>query len=359
LLRIGYVSRDFRAHAVNYFFEPVLAHHDRRRFHICCYSDVESPDTVTVRLKGLADQWRDTVGWSDHRLDQQVRADRVDILVDLGGHTEKNRLMLFARKPAPLQISWLGYPNTTGLAAMDHRIVDGFTAPEGEAFPGREVPLRLPRLFACFRPPGHAPSVSPAPAAKTGQITFGALHKLEKINPAVIRLWSRLLQALPDARLLIARDQIDAWQRQRLEGAFTALGIDPGRLLLRSLNGPTRSFLEQFADIDIFLDVLPGSGHTLACCALWQGAPIITLEGSNHAGRMVSSLLHAVGLEPLIARDEAHYLRVAADLAADIPALAALRANLRHRVAASPLRDEPGFTRALEESYAKAWTERS
>lgn len=359
VLRIGYVSRDFRAHAVNYFFEPVLAHHDHQRFRIYCYSDVESPDAVTVRLKSLADQWRDIAGWSDHRLDQQVRADRVDILVDLGGHTEKNRLMLFARKPAPLQISWLGYPNTTGLAAMNYRIVDVFTALEGEAFPGCEAPLRLPRLFACFRPPDHAPAISPAPAAKTGQVTFGALHKLEKINPAVIRLWSRLLQALPDARLLIARDQIDAWQRQRLEGAFAALGIDSGRLLLRSLNDPTRSFFEQFKDIDIFLDVFPWSGHTLACCALWQGVPVITLEGRSHAGRMVSSLLHAVGLEQLIARDEAQYLRVAADLAADIPALAALRANLRHQVAASPLRDELGFTQALEKLYTKAWAERS
>lgn len=359
LLRIGYVSRDFRAHAVNYFFEPVLAHHDRRRFRVYCYSDVESPDAVTARLKGLADQWRDSADWSDRRLDEQVRADRVDILVDLGGHTEKNRLLLFARKPAPLQISWLGYPNTTGLAAMDYRIVDAFTAPEGEIFHGCEAPLRLPQLFACFRPPDHAPPVSPAPAAETGQVTFGALHKLEKINPAVIRLWSRLLQALPDARLLIARDQIDSWQRQRLEEAFAALGIDLGRLLLRSLNDPTRSFFEQFKDIDIFLDVFPWSGHTLACCALWQGAPVITLEGSSHAGRMVSSLLHVVGLERFIARDEAHYLRIAAESAADIPTLAALRANLRHRVAASPLRDEPGFTRTLEESYAKAWTERS
>jgi len=185
------------------------------------------------------------------------------------------------------------------------------------------------------------------------------LHKLEKINHAVIRLWSRLLQALPDARLLIARDQIDSWHQQRLEGAFAALGSDPGRLLLRSLDDPMRSFLEQFKDIDIFLDVFPWSGHTLACCALWQGVPVITLEGKSHAGRMVSSLLRAVGLEQLVARDEADYLRIAAGLAADLPALAILRAHLRDRVAASPLRDEQGFTRALEKSYTKAWTERS
>ena len=358
LLRIGYVSRDFRAHAVNYFFEPVLAHHDRQRFRVYCYADVERPDVVTVRLKGLADQWRDIVGWSDCRLDEQVRADRIDILVDLGGHTEKNRLTLFARKPAPLQISWLGYPNTTGLGAMDYRIVDVSTAPEGETLHGCEAPLRLPRLFACFRPPDHAPAVNPAPVAETGSITFGSLHKLEKINPAVIRLWSRLLQTLPDAQLLIARDQIDPWRRQRLEGAFATLGINRGRLLFRSLDDPMRSFFEQFKDIDIFLDVFPWSGHTLACCALWQGVPVITLEGKSHAGRMVSSLLRAVGLEQLVAKDETDYLRIAAGLAADLPALVILRAHLRDQVAASPLRDEQGFTRALEKSYTKAWIER-
>ncbi len=352
-LRVGYVSRDLCAHAVTHFFEPVLAHHDRDYFVVHCYSDVERPDAVTERLKGQSDHWRNVADWPDDRLFEQILEDGIDILVDLGGHTENNRLALFGQRAAPVQISWIGYPNTTGLAAMDYRIVDAQTAPATES--GSEALLRLPQLFACFRPAGHAPAVSPLPSLGNGRITFGSLHRLEKLNASVIHLWSRLLQALPNAQLLIARDEIDAWQQSRIEREFAAHGIDAGRLMLRHLDG-TRSFLEEFANIDVHLDSFPWSGHTIACSALWQGVPVVTLEGRQHAGRMVASVLRAVGLAHLVASDADAYLRIALALAADLPALAAMRADLRERLANSPLLDEPGFTRALEHCYREAWS---
>jgi predicted O-linked N-acetylglucosamine transferase (SPINDLY family) len=351
-LRVGYVSRDLCAHAVTHFFEPVLAHHDRDRFVVHCYSDVERADAVTERLRGQSDHWRDVADWTDARLFEQIRKDGIDILVDLGGHTENNRLALFGHKPAPVQISWIGYPNTTGLAAMDYRIVDAQTAPATES--GSEALLRLPQLFACFRPASHAPAVGPLPAIGNGRITFGSLHRLEKLNASVIHLWSRLLQTLPNARMLIARDELDAWQQNRIEQEFAAHGIDSGRLTLRRLDG-TRSFLEEFADIDVHLDCFPWSGHTIACSALWQGVPVITLEGRQHAGRMVASVLRAVGLAHLVATDADSYLRIAAELVSDLPALAAMRADLRSHLTSSPLLDEPGFTRALEHCYLEAW----
>lgn len=350
-LRIGYVSRDLKAHAVVHFFEPVLAHHDRGRFQVWCYSDTEQPDAVTERLRGLADHWHAVAGWNDRRLHDQIRQDRIDVLVDLGGHTENNRLGVFAHKPASLQLSWIGYPNTTGLSAMDYRIVDVHSAADDQ--PGSEALLRLPRVFACYRPHGHAPEVSALPALATGQLTFGSLHRPEKLNGVVIALWSRLLQSLPGARLLIARDELDAWQQRRISREFATHGIDAARLLLRQLDG-SRSFLEEYADIDVHLDVHPWSGHTIACSALWQGVPTITLEGKSHAGRMVSSVLTAVGLQDLIAKDAADYQRIAMELAADVAALAGLRASLRERVANSPLRDEQGFTRALEDAISRA-----
>jgi predicted O-linked N-acetylglucosamine transferase (SPINDLY family) len=351
-LRVGYVSRDLCAHAVSHFFEPVLAHHDRDRFVVHCYSDVEQRDAVSARLKSQTDHWRDVADWPDARLSEQVLVDGIDILVDLGGHTENNRLALFGQKPAPVQISWIGYPNTTGLATMDFRIVDTHTAPEAEL--GTEALLRLPQLFASFRPASHAPAVSPLPAISQGQVTFGSLHRLEKLNGSVIHLWSRLLQALPAARLLIARDELDPWQQRRIEQAFAAHGIDAGQLTLRRLDG-ARSFLEEFADIDVHLDSFPWSGHTIACSALWQGVPVVTLDGRQHAGRMVASVLRAVGLAHLVATDVDAYLRIAAELVSDLPALAAMRAGLRERLANSPLLDEQGFTRALEHCYLEAW----
>ena len=352
-IRIGYVSGDFRAHAVNYFFEPVLVFHDQTRFEIYCYSDVGHPDQTSQRLQQAASHWRDISAWDDDRVFEKVRSDRIDILVDLAGHTKHNRLGVFARKAASCQISWLGFPNTTGLDTMDYRIVDQYTAPGGEVTGGSEELLRLPQGFACFRPPAHAPSVQPAPVVSNGFVTLGCLHKLEKLNEDVIALWARILKENPDTRLMLARDQLDDWQQRRLHISFLQAGIGADRLVMVNFSGSKQSFFDLFAKIDILLDVFPWSGHTLACCALWMGVPVVTLYGDRHAGRMVASVLKLMELDELVAEDAESYCKIVKDLSEDQDRLSRYRAGLRDRFETSPLRDEKGFTQSLESEYRR------
>lgn len=350
-LRIGYVSGDFCAHAVNYFFEPVLDHHDKSRFDIFLYSDVLHPDHVTERLQHTAQHWRDMTACCDDEFYDQVQQDRIDILIDLAGYTRHNRLAVFARRAAAVQMSWLGFPNTSGLASMDYRIVDAHTAPVAEATAGTEMLLRLPRGFACFRPPSHAPSVQALPALGDNIVTLGSLHKLEKLNSQVIELWARLLRENPNTRLLLARDQLDSWQQQRLQTLFKNHGIAAHRLKMIELSDPEQSFFSVFENIDILLDTFPWSGHTLACCALWMGVPVVSLYGHSHAGRMVASVLSLMGLDELVAEDTEAYCRIITGLCADRDQLNCYRRELRDRFVHSPLRDESGFTRQLEAHY--------
>lgn len=354
-IRIAYVSADFCAHAVNYFFEPLLEHQDNERFETWCYSDVGRTDDVTRRLKQSAQHWHDISDWSDDRVFAQIQADEIDVLVDLAGHTAPNRLGVFARKPAACQVTYLGFPNTTGLQAMDYRIVDGYTSLETEAVYGTEKLLRLPHSFACFRPPGHAPGLTVSPASRNGYVTFGSLHKLEKISDHTIGLWARVLRENPDTNLLLARDQLDDWQQQRLLGIFLQHGIDNGRLDMRHLSDPTQSFFRLFSEIDVFLDTQPWSGHTLACCALWMGVPVVSLYGTSHAGKMVASVLHQLDLDEWVAIDEQAYVGIATELCSDHPGLENHRAELRARFQASALRDESGFTRTFEKALLQVF----
>lgn len=347
-IRIGYVSGDFRAHAVNLFFEPILEHHDTTRFEVTCYSDVARPDPVTERLRGFAHQWREISGLSDEMVTQQIRTDQIDILVDLAGYTEHNRLGVFAAKPARSQISYLGYPNTTGLPAMDYRVVDCFTAPGDEEIYGTEALLRLPNDFACFRPPAHAPAVKAAPASNAGFITFGSLHKLEKLNVTALETWAQILLENPESRLLLARDQLDLWQQNRVNGILSEFGIHSDRVEMIHLSDPSQSFLEIYSRIDILLDCFPWSGHTIACCALWMGVPVVTLSGNTPVGRMVASVLNGLDLSDLIAEDLASYRRIAGDLCRDPTRISSLREGLRQRMMYSPIRDEAGFTQLFE-----------
>lgn len=347
-IRIGYVSGDFRAHAVNYFLEPVLEHHDRERFEIHCYSDVRKPDEVTNRLRGHARHWRDIAGLADDEVIGLVRSDQIDILVDLAGYTEHGRLGVFAAKPARCLISAFGYPNTTGLDTMDFRVVDSCTAPVAETSIGSEALLRLPHGFACFRPPEHAPDVQPAPFSSNGFVTFGSLHKLEKLNASVVEAWARVLVQNPRSRLLLARDQLDTWHQRRLERMFGEFGVSADRLKLVHLSDPAQSFFEVFSEIDVLLDCFPWSGHTIACCALWMGVPVLTLRGNSHAGRMVASVLDGLGLNELIAEDVDSFVRIAGDLCLETNRVIEFRTDLRRRMLESPLRDEAGYTRAFE-----------
>ena len=347
-IRIGYVSGDFCAHAVNYFFEPLLEHQDRARFETFCYSDVTQADTVTDRLRGLSQNWRDVAGLPDKAVAEQIRADAIDILVDLAGHTKHGRLGVFAAKPAQCQISYIGYPNTTGLEAMDYRVVDRYTAPDSETPSGTESLLRLADDFACFRPPAHAPAVGVAPVSSNGFMTFASLHKLEKLNSSVIETWAQILAQSPGSRLLLARDQLDTWQQTRLKGVFAEFGIGTEQLEMIHLSDPTQSFFEIFSRMDILLDVFPWSGHTISCCALWMGVPVVTLRGNTHAGRMVASVLNGLGLKDLIAEDRESYVNIAKALCRDQSRIETLREGLRRRMQNSPIRDEAGFTKVFE-----------
>jgi predicted O-linked N-acetylglucosamine transferase (SPINDLY family) len=355
-VRIGYVSGDFKAHAISYFFEPILQRHDPTRFETYCYSDVKSPDAVTKRLKTFCQHWRDTANWSDEELHRHIRADKIDILVDLVGYTAKNRLNVFAKLAAPRQITYLGYPTTTGMEAMHFRIVDNYTAPVSEEFTGTEHALRLPKVFACFRPPPDAPRLTPGPAAANDGITFGSFHKLEKINHEVIQTWSQLLQQTPRSRLLLMRDKLDDWQQQRILLQFAKHGVSADRLEMRKFDKRRGSFLDSYSDIDIQLDTFPWSGHTMACMALWMGVPVITLSGYGHAGRMVASVLNTVGLGDLIACDCDSYVRIGTELATNGERLQTLRMSLRDQVKSSPLCDEVAFTQAYEDALLAAHT---
>jgi len=353
-LRIGYVSPNFREHAVSYFFESVLARHDRRLFHAVCYSDVLRDDTVTARLKQSAASWRDCAGDSDERLAQRIRADQIDILVDLTGHTERNRLQLFARRPAPVQITWNGYANTTGMSAMDFRISDPVVDPPGmtERFHSEQL-LRLPDVYMVYCPPADAPPVGELPAARGGPVTFGSMNALSKLSEPVVKLWARILQALPEAGLLLVT--VPAGRtRERIQGLFAAQGIDAARLEMHD-RLPQQEFLRLHNRIDIALDPFPFSGTTTTCQSLWMGVPVITLAGRVHASRVTTGMLTSIGLIELVAGSEDEYVNIATRLAANIGKMAELRVGLRQRMLNSPLTDAGRFTLNLENAYRTVW----
>ena len=353
-LRIGYVSGDFRGHAVAFFVEPVLARHDGGQFEIFCYYNFSGSDAVTERLRTCAHHWRAIDSLSDDAFAELVRADQIDILVDLSGHTEGNRLTAFARKPAPVQATWLGYLNTTGLAAMDYRITDANASPEGplDALHSEKL-VRLPDSQWCYRPPAGSPDVSPPPGAASGRITFASFTSPGKIGQSTIELWARLLARVPRSRLLVQLGGLDSAPSGYAE-RFAQRGIAKERVdFVASM--PLRDHLALHGSADIMLDTTPCSGGTTTCHALWMGVPVVTLAGETATSRGGASLLHAVGLGQLVAQTPEQYLDIAAGLAADPEHLAALRASMRQRMSTSPLMDEARFTRNLEKAYRAMW----
>jgi protein O-GlcNAc transferase len=355
-LRIGYVSPDFRTHSVTYFLEPLLASHDHGMFDVYCYSDVPRADATTARLRSYADVWREIAGRSDADVAAQVTADGIDILVDLAGHTAANRLPVFARRPAPVQVSWLGYPNTTGLSGMGYRITDAFADPPGrDAFYSEKL-IRLDGCFLCYQPPGDAPPVAPLPAETNGFITFGSFNNLSKMQPGVVALWSQVLHAVPGARLLVKNPSLtDPPTRQRIAAMFAQHGIWADRLELRGHTPTPQEHLAFYGRVDIAIDTFPYNGTTTTCEALWMGVPVVTLAGAVHAGRVGLSLLTAAGLPELIAATPTEYVARAAALAGDRVALSRLHAGLRERVRQSKLCDAAGFTRAMESALRLIW----
>jgi predicted O-linked N-acetylglucosamine transferase (SPINDLY family) len=360
-LRVGYVSPDFINHAVARFIEPVLANHDRTHFEIFCYSHAAAPDAVTARLRSLVEHWRDTSGLDEAQSATLILGDRIDLLVDLAGHTAGNQLLVFARRPAPVQITWIGYPNTTGLSAIDFRLTDAVSDPAGETDRWHtEKLIRLPESFSCYLAPPESPPLNPLPAARLGHITFGSFNQFAKLTPAVIAVWAQLLRRAPAAHLLIrARSLADAATAARLKAAFARLEVDPERL---ELNGEELSIAAHqgfYHRVDIALDAFPYNGTTTTCEALWMGVPVITLAGRTHVARVGASLLTHLGAPEWIAGSPGDYVERALALAEDPTHLAALRAGLRARFQASPLGDAPRFTGHLEAVFTSLCSGRS
>jgi predicted O-linked N-acetylglucosamine transferase (SPINDLY family) len=353
-LRLGLVSSDFGRHPVGWFLIRTLESLDRAAFPTVAYSDRITRDDLTARFIAATSEWREIRTLADEMLADQVRADRIDILFDLAGHTAGNRLLLFARKPAPLQIAWIGYPGTTGLAAMDYILADRHQIPaEAEADYSERV-LRMPHGYVCYEPPADAPEVAPLPAAEQGFVTFGSFSNPAKITPRVAALWAEILGRVPGSRLMLRYSGLDhPGTRQRYAELFAAYGIAADRLDMAQL--PLGEVLAEYGRVDLALDPFPYGGGLTTCEAMWMGVPVVTCPGKTFASRHSTSHLSNVGLTELIAADFSQYVELAVAWATDLPRLAACRAGLRPRMACSPLCDGPRFAADLAEVLRGAW----
>lgn len=354
-LKIGYVSADLREHAVAHFIEPVWQAHDRAQIEIIAYAQVPRPDAMTQRLQALAGQWRAIAGASDSELADMIRRDQVDILVDLSGHTAGNRLLAFARRPAPVQVTWIGYPATLGLAAIDYAIVDRvLSPPEDERFNVEKL-VRLPERAACQSAHDRATSPSPLPASSRGFVTFGSFNRPTKIGPEVVAAWSRILLEVPRSRLLLKSTYLaEESTVARLRRKFEACGIARDRLDFEGAS-PHADYLARIADLDLALDPFPYNGGTTTGDCLARGVPIVTLMGDRRCGRSGASRLHALGLDELVARSIDDYVQLAVALARDLERLAGMRRTIVDRFAESPLGDPVRLTRHLEAGYRAMW----
>jgi protein O-GlcNAc transferase len=351
-LRIGYVSGDFREHCQSLFTRPLLEHHDRRGVEVFCYSSVERRDAWTQRLERCADAWREVRSLDDAALAERVRDDRIDILVDLNMHMANGRPLLFARKPAPVQIAWLAYPGTTGIAAMDYRLSDPRLDPDTFDRHYSERTLRLADTFWCYEPQIDDLEVNELPAIEKGHLTFGCLNNPCKLTERTLDLWSGVLRAIPDAELRLLAPP--GRHRGRLTARFGARGIAEARLRFVEFR-PRAAYLELYHEIDIGLDTLPYNGHTTSLDALWMGVPIVTRIGDTCVGRAGLSQLFHLDLLDLVADSDAAFVAIAAALAADLERLRTLRSSLRRRMQRSPLMDAARFARSIEHAYRSAW----
>jgi protein O-GlcNAc transferase len=355
-LRVGYVSPDFREHSVRYFIEPILAHHDPAAVEVFCYANLAIPDTATERFRRTCRHWRDIFGKSDEQAVELIRRDGIDILVDLAGHTGDSRLLLFARKPAPVQVSYLGYPNTSGLPQIDYRLTDEWADPPGQEAFHTETLVRLSHGFLCYQPPSTAPAVEPPPVLRQGHVTFGSFNAPHKINQAVMDLWAAVLRETPGSRLVLKNRALrDTPTRERYLARLAEGGISADRVELIGWLDSSADHLALYHRIDIALDTFPYCGTTTTCEALWMGVPVVTLVGARHIERVGFSLLTQVGLPELAATDGNDYVRIAVELSGDAERLATLRYGLRERMRQSPLCDAEGFTRSLETAYRQMW----
>lgn len=352
-LKIGYLSADFRNHPVAYFMEPILANHDKGEVEIHCYYNGSQHDEHTDRLIKYADAWVACESMTDEELAAKIRADRIDILVDLSGHTAGHRLLVFARKPAPVQVTYLGYATTTGLCAMDYRLTHELADPIDANGFYSETLYRLPSALWCYRPQQGMPEVSPVPALRNGFVTFGSMNSLTKVSSESIAAWAKILHTLPDARLVMVTVP-DGSGREIIKNRFADAGISPERLTLHGRLSPEQ-FWALHSEIDIALDPFPYNGGTTTCETLWLGVPVISLTGTGFVSRLGHTLLNQLNLPELVADSPADYVAMAIRLARDLSRQKTLRNELRLRMSASPIRDEAGFTRHFEAAYRDMW----
>ncbi|MFA5238952.1 MAG: hypothetical protein WC476_04480 [Phycisphaerae bacterium] len=354
-LRIGYVSPDFREHSVASFFEPLLDGHNRKVVEVYGYGNVERPDNVTRRLRGKFDDYRNIRGTEDEKAAKLIEADKIDILVDLAGHTAGNRLSVLARRPAPIQVTYLGYPDTTGTEQVDYRLTDKWAdSPESEKFCTEEL-IYLPEGFLCYRPAYHTSVVSELPANKNGYVTFGSFNNNCKINPFIIGLWAKILKNNDNSRLLLKfKAGGDQEVREHYYHQFELFGISRDRVEIHGWKRQVE-YLELYRNMDIALDTYPYNGTTTTCEAMWMGVPTISLTGKHHVSRVGLSILSGIGLEFFTASTPQEYIAKATALATKPEALAKIRGSMRQRMLASPLCDVKAFACGVEDAYRKMW----
>lgn len=360
-IRVGLLSTDLWEHSVAYFLRPLLTQHDKSRLEFICYSTVAKSDWMTAELRAAADGWRDVSSLNDRALVDAIRADGLDVLIELSGHTANGPLAALKRRAAPVQAAYLGYPNTTGLATIDWRIVDAVTDPIGAEKYHTERLVRLERSFVCYGGPGQdfgewAVAGGEGGSRENRPITFGSFNSIRKLGPEVVRVWSSVVNAVPGSRLFIKTRGIGTPAAQRnFAGAFAAHGIGPDRLELQEAVNDKWEHLGMYRRIDIALDTFPYNGTTTTCEALWMGTPVVALQGRTHAGRVGASILNAVGLGELVADSPEAFIETAAKLARDPMRLEMLKTGLAQRVRRSPLCDGRDMAERFERAIRGIW----
>ncbi len=358
-LRVGMVSGDFRKHSVGYFLVGLLPHIDPARIELIAYPTYPQEDDVTERIRASFSQWRPLYGKNDADAARMIHDDGVNVLMDLAGHTAHNRLPVFAWKPAPVQLAWLGLPNTTGMAEMDYLLGDDHATPPEHESHFSETIWRMPESYLCFSAPMHSVAVAPLPALATGSVTFGSFNNLTKMNDSVVELWARILLAVPGSRLYLKTGQLDSEQvSEQTRQRFAAQGVDPARLLLLGNQSSTAEHLAEYNKVDIALDTFPYPGATTSVEALWMGVPVLTLQGDRFISLIAKSVAHYSGLPDWVAADRDDYVAKAVAYAADLARLSALRGGLREQVQHSSLFDAPRFARNFEDELWKMWQAR-
>lgn len=367
-LRVGFVSPDFRNHPSHRFLPQTLENLDRERFELFLYSTAEREDENTQVYKMLSNVWRASARMSVRELAKRIHDDRIDVLIDMAGHTAGGRLLVFHLRPAPVQVNWLGYPCTSGLQSMDYRITDSLVDPPGFESQSVEKLVRIDPCFMSYRPPEGLPEVDPTPPSERqsatpmlggGGVTFVSFNAIQKVNARVVRAWARVLKEARDARLVIRhRGTLQADVRQHLKERLTQAGASPDMVVVEPPAESTREAMTAYNHADIALDTFPYPGVTTTCEALWMGVPVVSMEGKTSHARNGLPIMHAAGLSDLVARDEDAYVAIAVKLAADAERRKELRKTLRGTLEASALRDEKGFARKFENAIRGMWRER-